>query len=429
MKTFLHLLYEREIIKSDVSAILSKYAHEVSDKKSNSKKLVIIVKSSDKTGTSAQIQKELTKKRIEFTEEKISALSGSTPVLVIQNSNAGPQTIIVFKPASGGMNETTLNSTITELAPAIAFSMNYHPKSVDDFHAFLMTVDHSKLDVYVNEQDRKAGVDFVSKFNQSSKFKEKMNNALGVLKYLYDEDRKSKIKHVIWGYRAKPFGIPSSHKGDLFVEYQTGGIVGVSLKAGSEKSKEPKLNTYVNPILSSFGVSSNDIRTLLHTNVYSKVSGIGDARVYDTTDKRNTIKILDTLETDNSKYYNELYDSGLDIIRTYLIDMFNNNHSKTIEWIKSAVIGVDDNVPLVVVKAFNDKYSILNDDDILSQFLPKVKDSFASKSTSSKQDFFIELIAGSEKIKMKFAVRTNKTGAEHKLGQFFNLAVKFNGIV
>jgi hypothetical protein len=26
-------------------------------------------------------------------------------------------------------------------------------------------------------------------------------------------------------------------------------------------------------------------------------------------------------------------------------------------------------------------------------------------------------------------VRTNKTGVEHKLGQFFNLSVKFNGIM
>jgi hypothetical protein len=37
--------------------------------------------------------------------------------------------------------------------------------------------------------------------------------------------------------------------------------------------------------------------------------------------------------------------------------------------------------------------------------------------------------SATEKLKMKFAVRTNKTGDEHKLGQFFNLAVKFNGIV
>jgi hypothetical protein len=427
MKTFLHTIFEKEIIKSDIAKILAKYSYEVSDKKSTSKKLVLIVKSNDRTGTSAQIKKELSNNGITFTEEKISSLSGSTPVLVIQG-NTSVQTIIVFKPASGGMNETTLNSTITELSPAIAFSMRYHPKSVDDFYSFLMTVNQDSLDVYVNANDKKAGAKFISEFSQSSKFKEKMNNAMGVLKYLYDEDKKSKIKRVIWGYRAKPFGIPSSHKGDIFIEYQTGGVIGVSLKAGTETSSEPKLNTYVNPILTSFGISNNKLRTLLYTGVYSKIPNIGSATVYDTTDKRNTLKILEILESTAPDKYNSLYDTGLDIIRNYLIDMFNTNHQKTINWIKSAILGENDGTPLVVVKAFNDKYTILTDDDNISMFLPKVKDISVTKSTSSKQDFFIELIAGQEKLKMKFAVRTNKTGVEHKLGQFFNLSVKFNGI-
>jgi hypothetical protein len=109
--------------------------------------------------------------------------------------------------------------------------------------------------------------------------------------------------------------------------------------------------------------------------------------------------------------------------------MFNTNHQKTINWIKSAILGENDGTPLVVVKAFSDKYTVLTDDDVISMFLPKVKDISVTKSTSSKQDFFIELIAGQEKLKMKFAVRTNKTGVEHKLGQFFNLSVKFNGIM
>jgi hypothetical protein len=348
--------------------------------------------------------------------------------LVIQG-NTSVQTIIVFKPASGGMNETTLNSTITELSPAIAFSMRYHPKSVDDFYSFLMTVNQDSLDVYVNANDKKAGTKFISEFSQSSKFKEKMNNAMGVLKYLYDEDKKSKIKRVIWGYRAKPFGIPSSHKGDIFIEYQTGGVIGVSLKAGTETSSEPKLNTYVNPILTSFGISNNKLRALLYTGVYSKIPNIGGATVYDTVDKRNTLKILEILESTAPDKYNSLYDTGLDIIRNYLIDMFNTNHQKTINWIKSAILGENDGVPLVVVKAFNDKYTILTDDDNISMFLPKVKDISATKSTSSKQDFYIELITGQEKLKMKFTVRTNKTGVEHKLGQFFNLSVKFNGIM
>ena len=29
---------------------------------------------------------------------------------------------------------------------------------------------------------------------------------------------------------------------------------------------------------------------------------------------------------------------------------------------------------------------------------------------------------------LEFAVRSNKVGDDHKLGQFFNLAVKFNGV-
>lgn len=428
MKTFLHLLFEREIIKSDLSKILQPYSHEVNDKKSTSKRLVITVKTSDKSGVSKEIQSKLSKGKMEFSEEKISALSGSTPVLVIPSkSNGGPQTVIVFKPASGGMNETTLNSTITELAPAIAFSMNYHPKNVDDFYSFLMTVNHDKLDVYVNAQDRKAGIDFVSKFSQSSKFKEKMQNAMGVLDYLYDEDKKTKIAQVIWGYRAKPFGIANSHKGDLFIKYTNGGLLGVSLKAGSETSKEPKLNTYVNPVLGAFSVNSNELRSLLWDRVYSKIAGINQQ--YDTSDKRNTLNVLDDLESSDATTYNRLYDESLTIIRNYLVSMFEKNHSKTIGWIKSAVLGVNDDVPLVVVKAFGTNYKILNDDDELNMFLPKVKDIKSYVSTSSKQDFFIELIANNETLKMKFAVRTNKTGVEHKLGQFFNLAVKFNGIV
>jgi hypothetical protein len=46
---------------------------------------------------------------------------------------------------------------------------------------------------------------------------------------------------------------------------------------------------------------------------------------------------------------------------------------------------------------------------------------------SGKQDFNIELSDGSV-MSMAFTTRTNKVGAMHKLGQFQNLAVKFNKI-
>ena len=66
----------------------------------------------------------------------------------------------------------------------------------------------------------------------------------------------------------------------------------------------------------------------------------------------------------------------------------------------------------------------------MESFLQNVKSVDVTESKSSKQDFFVELIGNqNKKIKLRFHVRTNKPGDEHKLGQFFNLAVKFNGLV
>jgi len=53
----------------------------------------------------------------------------------------------------------------------------------------------------------------------------------------------------------------------------------------------------------------------------------------------------------------------------------------------------------------------------------------AEPSKTSKQNFDIMLKRGSKVIgTMNMAVRSNKVGVTHKLGQFFNLAVKYNGL-
>ena len=46
---------------------------------------------------------------------------------------------------------------------------------------------------------------------------------------------------------------------------------------------------------------------------------------------------------------------------------------------------------------------------------------------ASKQEFIITLSDGIT-LNMEFSTRTNKSGFLHKLGQFENLAVKFNSI-
>ena len=411
-----------------IQTILKKYSYEESNK-SNSKRTVIVVKAKDRNGAQDDIEQSLKKEKITFVRRKDNTLSGSTEVTIVTLADSKP-TYLVFKPAAGGMNETTLNSTITELAPALAFVAGYHPKTVEDFYEFLRSVDHTKSPVYVVNENRTAGEKFVGEFPQSSKFKEKMENAMGVLRYLEEEDKKYKIVNVYWGYRQKPNGVDAKHKGDLFIDYGKGKMVGVSLKAGSETSKEPKLNTYVNPILEDLDLKKvNELRLDLWKNTYKCFSV--DRFNYDKSqEKKLVISKMAAMEKSDIRFYDSLYNENLDIIRKYLTETFEKDVNKTVTYLNKSIVGEDAFVPLVVIKAYGKNYKILTDEDDVGAFLPKVQSIKSYPSSSSKQDFFIELMAPkSEKLKMKFSVRTNKTGDEHKLGQFFNLAVKFNGIV
>jgi len=410
-----------------VIKILNKFPYELKKKSRN--KEVYVVRASNRMATQKEIEELLTKVKIYNYRKKEPSLSGSTEVTVIDDPQVKNNEIfLVFKPAAGGMQETTLNSTITELAPAVGFTQKISPKDWKDFYDKVKATDPKKLTVYVNDKDRKSGTEFINNFPKSSKFQIKMENAIGVLDWLKDEHRKKPISNVIWGYRAKPDGVDSKHKGDLFVEYKDGKMLGVSLKAGDENSSEPKLNTYVNPILEK--LDKNDVEKLrykLYDEVYKKFSTSKDG--YDKIAKRQTITKLAELEKIDPKSYNDLYDKGLTIIRDTLIDAFPRDVKKTVKYLREAITGEAGDVPLLVLKAFNTSVKVLTDEDDVGVFLAKTKSIKCYASTTSKQDFFIELVATSaDKLVMKFSVRTNKTGDDHKLGQFYNLAVKFNGV-
>lgn len=414
-------------------SILNQYPYEVKANKSTKKKQVLILKSSNRNQLQKDIEKELTKKKISFTKKKDPSLSGSTEVTVISqptNIYKDAVVVLVYKPASGGMSETTLNSTITELAPALAFTNNLTVKTVEDFYAQLKQINHKAASVYVASRDISAGQKFVDDFPKSSKFKTKMENAIGVLKYLQKENKNRPIANVLWGYRAKPDGVDSKHKGDLFIKYKDGKMLGISLKAGEEKSKEPKLNTYVKPILEKINPSAiNPLREKLYDVIYKDFSDSRD-KYDDRTQKRQTISKLADLEKKDATKYNQLYDKGLEMIRNTLTQSFEMDVKNTVDYLRTAIVGDGGEVPLLVLKAFGMEVKVLTDEDDVAVFLPKTKKVKSYPSTTSKQDFYIELISSpTEKLKMKFAVRTNKVGDEHKLGQFFNLSVKFNGIV
>ena len=237
---------------------------------------------------------------------------------------------------------------------------------------------------------------------------------------------KHPIAQCYWGYRAKPSGVDGSHPGDIFIQYRNGGMLGISLKAGTAKSAEPKLNTYVKPIFDFFGEQGayNAIKDKLWPN-YESIEGIesSDKAFWGTS--RLALKTFE-FEQQNEAEYNRLYDSNLSIVRQELINLFNGNFVMAKKYITQKIAYSGFRTPAITVKATETDASLDNTNEKLSAALTAVT-SVRAQAGSGKQDFNIVLSDGSV-MSMAFTTRTNKVGAMHKMGQFQNLAVKFNKI-
>jgi len=131
-------------------------------------------------------------------------------------------------------------------------------------------------------------------------------------------------------------------------------------------------------------------------------------------------------EQENEAEYNRLYDSNLSIIRDELINLFNNNFTTAKKYITQKIAYSGFATPAITVKATETDARLDNTNEKLSAALTSVT-SLRAQVGSGKQDFNIILSDGSV-MSMAFTTRTNKVGASHKLGQFQNLAVKFNKI-
>ena len=178
---------------------------------------------------------------------------------------SGTSIFIIYKNKKGGMKETTLNSTITELFPAIAFETGISDKlTIPKFYNEVAQKNAKTLGAYSGNPSLafKAGKEFISKATDSSKFEEKVGNAKAILGWIQSENERRDIDKVVWGYRdnTKPSGVNPKHKGDIFLVFKDKNnkpnIEGVSLKAGGEKTAEPQFNSYVRPIYTSFGMLS-----------------------------------------------------------------------------------------------------------------------------------------------------------------------------
>ena len=409
------------------------FTHEINSKKSSSKRTIITVKSGDRDNDRDEILRRL--KQIGVVASLGSTSSSVDP---IDGMYDGENYRIEVKPLSGGMQETTLNSSITELFPCIAFETNYTPVGAEEFMTYLMKTNLSKMKC-INPKDIKAAEETINKAESSSKFQEKMKNAIGITKYLKDANVTKPIRNVYWGYRAKPKGVPSNHPGDMFIEYNDGKFLGVSLKAGGKKTKEPQLNTYVRPVFEFFkGKRDLDtLRSTAYSQVYSKIKGMPALANFDGgekgrhKDRRITEKVLKDFDRTNSKEYESGYDTMLEIMRKGIINLFNKNKDNSLTYIKSQILRDAPEVPTIVIKAVGSDYEEVTDRDELGVFLPQVKFVKAYPSTRSKQNWTIELSSNDEKVKMGMSIRSNKPGhaGKRKLGQFpTGLAVKYNGI-
>mgnify|MGYP001055976288 FL=1 len=364
--------------------------------------------------------------KLPVTEKKTSLSSED----ITETTIDGTTVRIVYKPMSGGMTETTLNSTITELVPCLAFLNGITETNIDKLYEKIIGLSSKLQPPYVTQNDLKAGLDFIEQMPESSLYSVKMTNAMAIRKYLKDTNNNKKIDTVYWTYRAKPVGVPANSPADIVIFFNDGSLLGVSLKAGGESTKEPLLNTYVKPIYEFFdrgNTKSIKLRKKLLKEVYNEIDIT--ASNYDEGAERNkTLDVLEQFERDNLKKYEELYDKGLYCIREELSDLMVQDYHKFSDWCRAQILKQSD-VPVTIIKAVNDTYREVKDGNRLNAYLSKATSVKVEISTTSKQNFSFCLYQGSKKIAtMNMAVRSNKVGVQHKLGQFFNLAVKYNGL-
>ena len=396
-----------------------------SSKLSSSKRDVIIVRSEDRETDRDEILRNLRQAGI---DAKLGDSQSSVdPIDGVYEDKAFR---IFVKPKSGGMGETTLNASITELFPCIAFEKNYKPKDGKSFHEWIMGIDVKSLRCIIPADAEKAQ-EIINRADTSSKFADKMDNAIAIHQYILDQSKDKRIVATRWGAtkKSKPAGVPSGHPGDIFLMFHDKAILGVSLKAGGKKTSEPKLNTYVNTIFNAFK-QGNQLRRIyknVYKNVWGKIKGMPPENRM--MKDRKTSQVLRDFDKKNNKKYEELYNAYLEIMRQEVIKLFNANRKNTLAYIKREVLRDAPDVPTMVIKASGKSYSEITEKDALGVFIPQVDFIKATPSRTSKQNWEIELKSGKDSLTMKMSIRTNKSGhaGVKKLGQF-SLAVKYNSL-
>ena len=338
--------------------------------------------------------------------------------------------------------DTTFNASVTELFPALAFNMKFKPSSIEDFKKFLYKLNlGGKAKSSFDRKDANAAklvIDKLSSPPNENILKTKLENAIGITKYLFDLHISKPIKNVIWGYRAKPPGIPKNHAGDIFVFFRDGTKMGVSLKAGTAKSKEPLKNTYVGTQYKALGLDTKDLESALWTRVYSKIPGIKTvANKSNFVKNKEVTKLYVDYYTKNQRAADELYKEMLVVARQQFCKVLNKMSTKQfIKWTQETFIlhRKGDEVPLVLVKAVG-KTAEEKSDDIVDM-IPLVTKHHAYLNKNSVQEYLIDIFTPNDKKTLKMTIRSDSgvrpekgTSGQGRLGQYLQLKMQYSGTI
>ena len=430
-KSFVEDDEEQDVINILENLEKTQDVKEVKIKSANAKTVIYIVTSDKRFDTQTLLNQQLSDAGFNVSKVFVGSISNS------QESTefilpSGARRRIGFKP-SKGFQQTTFMASITELFPAIAFINRINPSlSVEDFYNAILQSNPSSASApgpYLGANDVKSGKNVIDQSEPGPDFKvrEKITNAQNITKWLNNHNQKHPIAEVYWGYRAKPTGVDPSNPGDIFLKYQNGGMLGVSLKAGTSASKEPILNTYVKPLFDYYGKPNDYLKLKQSLYPQYREAGVNEQDMRTKWGSAQLAQQLGRFEKENPKEYNRLYDINLSLVKQAVINLFNSDIKKTRKFIKSQILKTQLKTPFIKVKATMTTAYVDNTYDQLQAGLEAATSIVASDAGGSKQDFVITLSDGI-RLNMEFSARSNKSGFLHKLGQFENLSVKFNAI-
>ena len=360
-------------------------------------------------------------------------------------------------PYLSGGEQTTINSTITELFPALAFNSGVHPRTADELEEFVKGVDLSSNGAsksFVNSSNIESAKEYITKMARirPAMRKTKLENAVGILNWIYEYNHQREIEKVVWGYREKPSGVPNNHAGDIFIMFKDKivhpKIMGISLKAGTSKSKEPKLNSYVGTTMrkpawkQKYPRAVENLKDELWTEVYSHIPNLPKSVNKNNylvlgTNRQTPNKILKEKMLDLFKYDNLMFEALYvrmnKICRERLIDMINGDVNATKAWIEDEfrLEKKDVEVPMMLVKAIGTNAQS-SATDPLREFLPAVQSVNAYLKPNSVQEWFIDLKGSNNKsMTLTMTIRSDSEYREAKqkgkLGAFTMLKLLYRG--